>query len=222
MARWATIETKGGTQIALSDADVLWAARMAAFEGGDAADTLWAVTQRAALQRRGLTAAIRSFSQPVNPLWLERGACCCGRGTCPAGQSFCGDGKHCTAARMRNRELAQSIGWDALRRRDPDAVRKTMLWAQAKLSNPVPKAVNFAPPDQARRFVSRNPDSKIVKCASNCYIAESSSRTWPKNFVTMRLDNRVAGESVFGAGAVVLVGGLGVLGFALLRSRGLV
>jgi len=220
MAQWASIETADGGRIGLTDADVLWAARMAAFEGGNPADSLWAVTQRAASFRRGFASTARAFSQPINPLWLRDGACCCGPGSCPKGRNFCGDDRFCSERQYERRRLAQSASMEQLRRIDPAAVQATLSWAKAELSNPVPRAVDFATPPIARSFVERNPGSKIIKTRGNAFIATQSSRQWPKNYVVMRLGDRVAGESEVPIAAVAMVAGLGVLGYALWRRRG--
>jgi len=217
MGTWATIETKGGRSYELTDGDVLWAARMTAFEGGgDKAAVLWTMTQRFALGHwPTFTALIRAYSQPINPAWSQGGPCCCGPGTCPRGRDYCGT-EHCTEAKFRRRALAKSISWEGLERGYPSAAAVTKAWAQAKVPNPVPRAISFADGPQTQRALRADPTKKLIKAAGNWFIATARSLRWPENYVTMKYGSRVAGTSSAVGGLVVLAGA-GVLGYALWR-----
>jgi hypothetical protein len=57
----------------------------------------------------------------------------------------------------------------------------------------------------------------IVKKAGNWFLATAQSVRWPKDHVTMKLGDRVAGAAVIGAGAVAMLVGATVLGYALWR-----
>lgn len=217
VASWASIQVTGRAAYALTDQDVLWATRMVAFEGGsDPAAVLWTMTQRFALGHWStFTALIRAYSQPINPLWARGGACCCGFGTCPAGRDYCGTDR-CSEARLQRRALASSITWSELERRYPRAVAVTKSWAQAQLKNPVPGAVEFADPTVSAAAIRRDSSMSIVKKAGNWFLATAQSLRWPKDYVTIRLGDRVAGAGSV-AGTIAMAVGATVLGFALWR-----
>jgi hypothetical protein len=205
----ATIIAKDGTRYTLSDNDVLWAARMTAFEGGDPVPVLWTMTQRFVQGgARGTFADfIRRYAQPINPKWSRGGACCCGPGECPAGRDFCGEDP-CSETRLARRQRAQTITWAEMEREDPEAVRATRAWATAQLSNPVPGAVHFAAPTLAASKLARNPDLKLVAKAGNWFLGTTTSLAKPRDYVKMAFDGRTVGPSVswwlWGLGAVGL------------------
>ena len=193
MKTWATIVAKDGTRYTLPDSDVLWAARMTAFEGGDSAPVLWTMTQRFVQggARGAFADFIRRYAQPINPRWSRGGACCCGSGECPAGRDFCGTDA-CSESRLQRRERAQTITWAELEREKPAAVRATSAWATAQLPNPVPGAVHFAAPSVAAGKLARNPDMHLVTKAGNWFLGTTTSLAKPRDHVTMAFDGRIA------------------------------
>lgn len=200
-----------GFSYRLTDDDVLWAGRMVDGEGdSDAALVLWSMTQRfGGLVRRGSFARfIRAYSQPINPIWLRNGVCCAPGATgCPArpSRSFYGEDP-CSESRLVRRERMASLPWPQL----PAGVRRDVLrWANAKMSNPVPRAVDFAAPFLVQRKMARpGNELELIKRGRNWFLAKGVSRGWDRNHVVMELDGRVVGAGSTGLGAV------GVLGFA--------
>jgi hypothetical protein len=85
------------------------------------------------------------------------------------------------------------------------------------VKNPVPGAVDFADPAVSAGALRRDPSMSIVKKAGNWFLATAQSVRWPKDHVTMKLGDRVAGAAVIGAGAVAMLVGATVLGYALWR-----
>lgn len=222
---WATIRIDGIPEYRLTDADVEIAVRAAAFEGGSPAAALWTWAQRWAMFGGGSSLAriIRTHSQPVNPLWLRFGACCCGTGVCPARRGgFC-EQDPCNDKRLARRVVAQRAPIeDILAGRggaNPSHAKAAIAWAKAKVSNPVPRAVDFADPAVSRGFISRNPGSFVVRKSGNWFIATPRSAGWAANHVTLELDGRVAGPKTVGTGALVAMSGAAFLGFQWWKLR---
>ncbi len=181
MPAYATIVTPTLPPYRITSDDRLWAARAAQFEGHDAADTLWTWTQRHALpnyRRRypQLKDLIRAHSQPVNPIWQRTGTKCR-----PGGQYAGTD--HCTEGRLRRRDAAAALPFDAVR---PDVQHAVAAWAEGRLPNPVPKSVDFAAPGVAQSFLRRVPGSQLVKQAGNWFISTTESQGWQPGHVSMR------------------------------------
>lgn len=218
---WATIRIEGVPERRLTDRDVDMAIRAAAYEGGSPAAALWTWAQRWALFGGGQSLAriIRTHSQPVNPLWLKFGACCCGTGVCPARRGgFCGSNP-CSETRLARRQFAQNAPIERILAGHGGAnasnAKKALAWAKARVSNPVPRSVDFADPAVSKGFIARNPGSHVVRKAGNWFIATPASAQWAANHVTLELDGRVAGPSAFGFGALVAMGGAGFVGYQL-------
>jgi hypothetical protein len=167
----------------LTDDDVLWMARAAAFEGGDAADVLWTLTQRYSTARKHyptFAEFVQAFSQPINPIWRRDGS------KCRPGGPYHGR-PQCSETRLQRRERAASVDWDTLLREHPASTEATLQWATAMLPNPVPTATNFAAPSVAAGYLDRHPEAKLVKQAGNWFIAEGYSKNWAPDRVRMRV-----------------------------------
>ena len=224
--RWGQISTKDGFRYQITEEDVLWAARAARCEGGGPEGeeaTLWTWTARFTLpnyRRRfpTLSSLIIAHSQPLNPLWRRDGA------RCAPGSRFHGTHR-CSEAAFANRESCVNKSWDAMPSRVKDTVTK---WAQARLPNPVPTAVDFA----SSSIGTQSGDREVARFKSpgsrhyNVFYSEAASRARPADFVVIEQDDRVAKPSMRGhmraapiAGIVALVGSAGVAGFAWWKFR---
>jgi len=178
---YATIRFRDGTGYQLTANDVLWTARAVVFEGGDPADVLWTMAQRFVMLRREYptyAGFVQAFSQPVNPLWARDGAYCRPRGKYARTA-------YCVESKLLRRDEARYASWADLMARRPEAVEATLRWANAELPNPVPRATNFAMPNEAASYLERVPGAKLLAKRENWYIAESWSRSWHPDFVTM-------------------------------------
>jgi hypothetical protein len=202
----ATIKA-GGWSYTLTESDKLWAARMCQYEGGNAADVLWTMTQayaQAGIHRRYPTFAefIQSYSQPINPKWRRDGL------FCRAGGRYAGQ-DNCSERRLATRDTAASLPWSGVRASIKSAVS---AWFDGTLPNPVPKAVEFADSSVSQSFIDRTPGSVVVKRAGNWYIATPSSLRWSDSFVKM------AGSAIMPILAILLGLGFGA-GAAFLGKR---
>lgn len=187
------IRSKDGWEYQITPTDVLWAARAADGEGGDAADTLWTWTQRYALpnfRRRypTLTALIQAHSQPVNPIWRRDGSRCR-----PGGRDHGTD--RCSEARLRRRDEHATKPFSAI---DPRVQEKVLKWAKGQLPNPVPKSIDFANPPVTQSYLNRNPTARLIKQAGNWFVSDFGSENWPADQVTIHAGGRVAGPSAGG------------------------
>ena len=198
------IRNGDGWSYTLTPTDKLWAGRMAQYEGGEAADVLWTMTQAYAKDAihnayPTFTRFIQAYSQPINPIWRRDGSKCR-----PGGAYH--DRDECSAVRLERRDRAATIPWAEL---DANIREITDRWYAGTLPNPVPRAVEFAAPYVSEGFLARNPGSEVVRRLDNWYIATASSLRWPANWVTM--DGSVAG--------IALVGGLVYVGYRYWRGR---
>lgn len=183
----ATIHSRGGFRYALTLNDVLWAARMAVYEGGESpGDVLWTVTQRmvwfAEEQRTSFSSfasLAQAFSQPINPKWRRDGEFCL-----PGGKYHGKD--NCAESRLRRRDEAASATWTQLADKDERAAEETALWSMAALANPVPRATNFSVPSVAKSYVARTPGAEILFSAGNTFISEPGTENWPSDYVYMQ------------------------------------
>ena len=179
---YAAIQFRDGTRYQLTPEDVLWTARAVVYEGGEPADVLWTLAQRFVMQRRTYptyTAFVRAFSQPVNPAWARDGEFCRPGG--PYRKTA-----YCEESKLARRDEAIHATWTDLAAKDAGAVEDTLLWANAALPNPLPRATNFAAPDEAASYLARVPGAKLLAKRHNWYIAESWSRGWHPDYVMMR------------------------------------
>lgn len=167
------IESDAGYRYQLTADDLLWLARSVQFEGGDPEATIWTYTQLAALRRTSsFTTLVRGHSQPVNPKWESASAEKCRQHP-----------DRCTPRQLARRRRARTITWEELR---TDIKNLVVNWSQGRLSNGVPRAVNFADPQVSQDFLRRNGESRVIKKAGNWYIATARSLRWPDNFVKLK------------------------------------
>lgn len=73
---------------------------------------------------------VQSFSQPVNPKWLDPNGEMCRRRP--------GD---CTESRINRRRRIQGASWTAVKRISPDGVRYARMFADGQLPNPFPEPI---------------------------------------------------------------------------------
>lgn len=185
----ASILTQTGFRYRITDQDRLWAARMVQYEGGGARDApavLWSMTQLFTPEGqqskygnprrfRTFTDLIRAYSQPINPIWTAAGS------RCRPGGSYAGT-EHCSPSRLSRRQQAHTIPWTGIN----SSVRNTVTaWAEGRLPNPVPRAIEFAAPSVSRNFVSRNPGSRYVMQGGNWFISTPPTQRWPDDLVTI-------------------------------------
>lgn len=177
------VSSYGNLDYQLTPEDVIWAAKMATYEG-DAEEVLWTMTQRFALTYPGqqwgsFTEFIRSFSQPINPDWYSTGKHCQ-----PGGKGYRSD--YCSEELTGRREALATMTWDEVAAEYPRAVKITLQWAQGNLTNPVPRAVNFAAPAQAQQYAEQRDDVVIIQKANNWFLAEMGTDNWHPKTVTMK------------------------------------
>lgn len=198
----ATIRSEGGFEYQITRSDVLWMARMAAFEGGHAADSLWALTQRLvwfdeekSVLYSSLGALAQDFSQPINPKWTVNGE------FCVPGGKYHGT-SYCTTAKFARRQEARESTLEELANKDPEAVAMTVAWSQGLLGNPVPTATNWAAPGVSERYLDRNPEAELLTKRGNWFIIEKEARKWPENYVFMQSPTGAIADAsgVFGRG----------------------
>jgi len=204
---WGTIVTKDGLRYTITDHDVLTAARAAYGEGvHEAPKTLWTWTQRFVMpgysrRFRTLASLIEAHSQPINPRWRETGE------FCRAGGRYEGT-EYCSSAKLARRRRLATIGWSEL----PASLRKDVIhWAQAKLPNPVPRAVDFA----ASTLRQQSSDTLLYRSGGHHYYAEPDSLRWAPDQVTIHHEGRVAGpgDAAAAVGVVLFLGAAAALGY---------
>jgi hypothetical protein len=212
------IRAQDGYSYQLTPTDLLWLGRSLQFESGNHAATAWTYAQRMAAFKRwsSLSALLQAHSQPINPIWRRDGSKCR-----PGGSHHGLD--DCAERRLVRRDEAATIPWDRLR---PDVRDVVAKFATARLENPVPRAANFAAPEQTTRYMLRNPASAVVLKDGNWYITERQTNAWPMDFVTMEHEGRAAAASAEGRAraesavsmapviALAAVGGALAAGFA--------
>lgn len=183
--RLATIRSKGGFEYKITRDDVLWLARMAAYEGGSAADSLWALAQRFVWFDEAKSIfyptfgdLAQAFSQPINPKWQADGE------FCVPGGKYHGT-KWCSEGRLQRRAEARAASFDELKAKEPEAMDLVVLWAEGRVQNPVPGATNWAAPGVAQGYLERNPNAELRLKRGNWFIAEPESVSWPDDYVYM-------------------------------------
>ncbi len=167
-----------GSRHQLTREDVLWMGRMLEYEGSagqeqHAAELLWIVVQRwywmPALRSQSFTEVMRSFSQPINPLWARNGP------RCYAGSSWMST-SHCSEAALRRRDQAVNRTWESL---NSISKRVAEAFSTGQLTNPAVGIVDFA--SQARgadgvlRQIGCNSPSLIF--VRNAYPPEGDCQT---------------------------------------------
>lgn len=187
----AAIRSGGGFFYQLAPEDVLWMARMAAFEGGEPADTLWTLTQRFVwFDEKGtkfptIGDLAQAFSQPINPKWARNGKFCA-----PGGKYHGTD--HCSEARLKRRARARAATLESI---EPQVVAATRLWAQGLLPNPVPRATNFADGPTARRYLDKGTGAEKLLDRGNTFIVENDARAWPANYVFLEASSGAVADA---------------------------
>jgi len=189
-SRLGQIRREDGWSYQITPDDVLWLARSVQHEAGNYAATVWTYAQRLAMVRGGsLMRLVMAHSQPVNPIWRRDGE------KCRPGGPYHGRDE-CAESRLAARDRAATMPWSEIR----PQVRQTVVdFATARLSNPVPRAANFANAPVTTSYLTRNPSSEVVLREGNWYITERQTNDWPPNFVTVTMDGRVAGPSAVGS-----------------------
>jgi len=209
-----TIQTKSGWTYDLTPGDLLWLARAVEAEGGTRPDaTIWTFAQDFALHHGdSFTSLIRSYSQPVNPIWSS-----------PTASGCVAHPDMCSPAKLAHRADVQSKPWSSI----AAGVRsKVVAFAQAALPNPVPRAVEFAADAVAKAYVSRNPGSRIIMSArGNDYIVTQATADWAPDQVTVTFQGRVSKVTsptlaiVIGVGVVTAAGGFAYWAWRRHRRR---
>lgn len=194
---WGQLVAKDGYRYQLTDEDVLWAARMLYGEGGsDLPAVLWATAQRFAgipMRRRmhgTYTGLMRAWSEP---LMASRAA----------GGSYCisnSSSSRCAPNLVARRTLIQSLPWDppypagTSASRWEEAKRVASSWAQAKVANSVPKAVDMG----ATTLTPPSGEQVVKRAGGNIFYSTAESRGWPADQVVVQHDGRTAGPSIEG------------------------
>lgn len=170
--------------------DLVWLAKMAAFEGSveSSPALLWALAQRLAWVDRSkfptLASLARAFSQPINPIWARDGSMCR-----PGGQYA--DRSDCSEAALARRDRANAARWSSLDSTLTDVVGR---WGQGQVLNPVPAAVNWgsATPregytlSKAESYLQQTPGAKLIATyGGNAFIAESKTKVWAHDHVLL-------------------------------------
>jgi len=190
-----------GYQLTRHDAEL--ALRMAVFEGGDPAMTLWTLAQRwvlfsGRLRKRGSKYGkgfgdlIQEFSQPLNPAWLASGT------FCRPGGKYAGTA-YCTPEKLARRSEAQNSPLEAVQAKDPAAFETALAWLRAEVPNPVPRGTNFSVPHVAEFYMRRTPGAReLVRTpadacpACNVILSEPDAANWPRNFVRLEVAGKIA------------------------------
>jgi hypothetical protein len=196
----ATIKSLEGDEYTLTPEDAEWAVRMAVFEGGDPAITLWVMAQRWVLfQRKGagytsFARFLQAFSQPINPKWARDGE------FCKEGGRYSGT-DYCDASKLARRELAQS-SLQVVAAKDPVAYAIAVAWLKAEIPNTVPRGTNFSDERVADAYLAKTPGATELTrtppdtCpACNVVIVERDAKDWPADYVWMVTPNGNVADS---------------------------
>lgn len=224
-----TITWPGG-EYTLTPNDLLWAARAAAHEGDHEA-VLWCWTNRWVSWGHArfdtLAEMIRAHSQPVNPIWQRGGRCC------PEANEDCtspcfesegnptGESQYCPCSQVSldRRERAVTLSWEQIASSLRD---KVMKWATARLTDPVPRATDFAALPCQSWDTQRRKGIRKLYVLRNCFYGDTRALSWPANYVQIKLGDRVAGDRSNWLVPVLLLGagyGAWKLSRANLRTR---
>lgn len=173
--------------------DVLWTARAAGRESGadEAALVAWTLTQRFVLyykaQGRSYVDTLRSFAQPVNPVWARSGE------KCRPGGPFYGK-PECSEEKLKLRAWYTNATWEQLSERHPETVQVITAWAQGLVPNQIPGVTNYAIPRVAKNYVANTKGASIAYKGHNFYVIDPGARNWPADYVQMVAAN---GEIAF-------------------------
>lgn len=176
-------------RVAITETDLLWAARMlvgsqqgGAVAGGNVATDarLWAAAQRHALQCdrdlragrvcrwRRFSDSFRAYSTALAPQWTTRGWCA--PGGLHAGTPMC------SAQRLRRRAWVASRTWEQIADCCADLRGYLQTWARGERPNPVERACHT---DQIGGLVSG------VIVGSNAYRCDRESCRWSAGYVRL-------------------------------------
>lgn len=215
--QYGQIVSSDGWSYQLTPDDILWLARSVDFEGGtNPSAVIWTYAQRLALVHASyptLASLVRAHSQPVNPKWARDGV------FCRPGGAYA-DKPQCAEPKLARRDRAQSIPWEEISPRVRDLVTK---FSHAELSNPVPRAVDFADASVSTGFLARNPTARTLLKAGNWFIGTASSLLWPEKHVRVQYRGLWSDEKGSGDGLVwlaLLAAGLAGAGVYALRKAG--
>lgn len=174
-----------GGRTVLDSQDLLWSGRMIMGEGGanspeEAAAILWTLVQRkwwgtgmptpnphAFAGYRSWTTYIQSFSQPINPIWLD-----------PTSHVCQVNPSACTPGVIAHRQRMSALGWDDL---TPTVQNALAAFAAGTLVNPVPGVVDFRANDgTARAIIAADPLRDAQAGLQNVYLYArgGKSRDW--------------------------------------------
>lgn len=208
-----------GSRTVLDQDDVLWTGRMVMGEGGanseeEAAAIIWTLIQRkwwgtgmprpnprAFAGYRTWTSYIQSFSQPINPIWLDPTSA-----VCRAHPMNCGAGV------IAHRQRMSSLRWDDL---TPTVQGVLGQFVAGTLPNPVPGVVDFRANDgTAAAIIADDPSRDAHAGLQNVYLYSRSgkSRDWAGGGISFDagLDQTAAViASLFPGGRRFLAGVLG-------------
>ena len=116
----------------LTLATALWGENGRTMTEREAGAVAWSMMMRYLLVRyRWMTEGwnfsrfMRSFSQPINPIWLDPNGAKCQK--YPA---------HCTASKIARRRMLQSLTWSDVQRKSPDAAKYAQAFVDGNLMNP--------------------------------------------------------------------------------------
>ena len=198
---WGKIQA-GDFSYQITGEDVLWAGRMVLGEGGprnrDPAAVLWAQTQRFVPGARSVASPstlwqlFRGHSQPINPTWLpdSENTKCYRRGPDRILKP------QCSATKVARRREIMAKPWEQI----PEPLRQIVeSWATGGLTNPVPRAMDFADETQAAAAIrSRGDNAAYIVPAGfedgtdqgscpgrhcNYFLDNRRTRRWPDNYV---------------------------------------
>jgi hypothetical protein len=212
------IRVKDGFRYRITDEDYLWLGRSLDGEGPNVAGYTWAYLQkfagiRSVRERYGtLTAFIRSYSQPINPIWMRGGS------RCPVAVP----GTDCDERLLRRREEKISLHPDQF----PLEVKAALAALRAGiLPNPVGRATDFATCERVDRDIRENAPRaegwQITSRAGGCFVSTERSRAWPDDYVTIAPSSAIMNPAAWGIGlgTVLLVGAGGFAAWAWWRGR---
>lgn len=185
----------------LTDEDIEWTLRMIYGESGndllDGACVLWCMTQRLCSLRetyknKNFTNLIRAYSQPINPLWYREGRLA----------KVYAHTMAATELKFKRREKIRDMKLSEI----PVGIHKLVeLWSEAKLPNPVPKAVHFATPGVASKhkgtpgiiqkelelvYDQKGRGTNSISDKGNAYYATKNTVKWLDNMVKINCEDR--------------------------------
>lgn len=185
----------------LTDEDLEWSLKMLYGESGsdllDCACVLWCMTQRMCSIRKHYTKKsfsdlIRAYSQPINPAWYRDGHLA----------KVYAHTAAVSEAKFRRREAILKMKESDI----PIGIHKIVeLWSEARLPDPIPRAVHFATPGVASKhkgtpgiiekgleliYDQRGRGSNSIADKGNAFYASKATSKWPANKVKIICEDR--------------------------------